>query len=450
MANIYVRSGAAGAANGTSWANAYTTLAAALAATPTTADTIWVADDHSESTAATVTLTLLTVPGLKIISANTHTTEPPTGVSTTAVVAISGNNTLNINGTGYIYGIQFQGSTSNNGAADVSVQTGALVAGALVLESCGLNVRSTNSGALIQLGSTINNSTSVPTRNTLINCTLKFGATSQHLALGSGLWDIRGLALDGAGSAPTTLAKPVSTVNTHGIYTFRDSDLTGLAWTNLTDQSINLPFVIEFHRCKLPGGVTIVTGTHAGAGGMIVRGYSCDSADTHNRFFDYSFQGSIVQQTSARIRTGGATQGDGVGHSWLMTGNGNATIAFPLGSPQLTAFNTSVGSPVTATVEILRDNATNLKDGEVWLEVDYYGTSGFPLGAFVSDRVSPIFGTPADQASSSVTWDTTGMSNANKQKLEVTFTPREAGYIRARVMLVPNTSVYVDPYLTIA
>ena len=55
MASYYVWSGAVGAANGTSWANAYTTLAAAISG-KATSDIFYIANDHNETTAGTVTI----------------------------------------------------------------------------------------------------------------------------------------------------------------------------------------------------------------------------------------------------------------------------------------------------------------------------------------------------------------------------------------------------------
>ena len=51
MAIYYVWSGAGGSANGSSWANAFTTLTMAFA-TEVAGDTLYVAHDHAESTAS--------------------------------------------------------------------------------------------------------------------------------------------------------------------------------------------------------------------------------------------------------------------------------------------------------------------------------------------------------------------------------------------------------------
>jgi hypothetical protein len=130
----------------------------------------------------------------------------------------------------------------------------------------------------------------------------------------------------------------------------------------------------------------------------------------------------------------------------------NANAEFPmltLDMPELHQWNDTTGSAITATVEILHDSATALTDKEVWLEVMYLGTSGYPLGSFATDTVD-VLATAANQASSSATWTTTGMANPNKQALSVTFTPQEKGYIVATVRLAKaSKTVYVCPKIDI-
>jgi hypothetical protein len=85
--------------------------------------------------------------------------------------------------------------------------------------------------------------------------------------------------------------------------------------------------------------------------------------------------------------------------------------------------------------------------------VNYLADSGSPLGSFVSDAVADKLGatTHADQATSSASWTTTGLTNPNAQKLAVTFTPQQAGYIHCRVMVAKASSTYyVDPTVTLS
>lgn len=121
-----------------------------------------------------------------------------------------------------------------------------------------------------------------------------------------------------------------------------------------------------------------------------------------------------------------------------------------LRSPEIMVWNDTTGSSKTLTIEILHDNATALKDNEVWVDAIYLGSSSYPLGTLVSDGASFV-ATAANQTTSSATWTTTGMSNPNKQKLSVTFTPQLKGFVIARVIVAKASyTLYVDPVATIS
>lgn len=105
---------------------------------------------------------------------------------------------------------------------------------------------------------------------------------------------------------------------------------------------------------------------------------------------------------------------------------------------------------MTATIEVITDNVT-LTDGECWLEIQYLGTSGVPLGSFLSDAKADVLATAANQTTSSETWTTTGLTTPVKQYLRVTFTPQEKGFVHAVVKLAKaSTTVYVCPKLALA
>jgi len=118
---------------------------------------------------------------------------------------------------------------------------------------------------------------------------------------------------------------------------------------------------------------------------------------------------------------------------------------------EIVQWNETVGSAITATIEIVHDSVTNITDQQIWMEVQYLGTSGTPLALFVDDAAADYITAAADQADSSASWTTTGLTNPNTQKLVVTFTPQEIGIIRCRVVLAkPSYTIYVDPLLTVA
>lgn len=176
--------------------------------------------------------------------------------------------------------------------------------------------------------------------------------------------------------------------------------------------------------------------------------HNCDATDTNYRLWEETYAGSTKQETTV-VRTGGASDGT-TPLSWRLASN---TLAeYPTlvhESPEIVRWNETIGSAITATIEILTDNVT-LTDAECWLEVQYLGTSGFPLSLFISDAKADILATAANQTTSTEAWTTTGIGTPVKQKLSVTFTPQEKGFIHAVVKLAkPSTTVYVDPELTV-
>ena len=174
-----------------------------------------------------------------------------------------------------------------------------------------------------------------------------------------------------------------------------------------------------------------------------------DSADTQYRMQRHQYEGDSYSETTL-VRTGGASDGTTpLSHKHVSSANSN--FYTPLSGPEIVIWNDAVGSSQTVTCEILHDSVTNLQDDEVWLETEYLGTSGFPLSLFANDRAAYILATPADQAASSATWTTTGMTNPNKQKLVTTQTPQEKGWYRCRVALAKASyTIYGCPKLSIS
>ncbi len=176
--------------------------------------------------------------------------------------------------------------------------------------------------------------------------------------------------------------------------------------------------------------------------------HNCDDGDTNYRLWVEDYAGSIKQETTI-VRSGGASDGT-TSLSWKMVSSANAEYPLiVLDSPEIVQWNDTTGSAITVTVEIITDNVT-LTDAECWLEVQYLGTSGYPLSTFISDAKADVLATAANQTTSTETWTTTGLTTPTKQKLSVTFTPQEKGFLHAVVKLaLLSTTVYVDPLLVV-
>lgn len=177
-----------------------------------------------------------------------------------------------------------------------------------------------------------------------------------------------------------------------------------------------------------------------------VKAHNCANGNIVYGFAEANGLGTIGQEATI-IRTGGASNGT-TGHSFKMVSNAHCCERFnAFISTEIFGWTVSTSS-TTFTIEGIWDSETNIQDDEIWMELLYPLNNTDPRCGVVMDRVSPV-GTAADQATSTATWTTTGLTNPNKFKLSVTVTPGKAGPIAARVYLAkPSTTVYIDPMIT--
>lgn len=444
MADIYVRNAGSNTSPFDTWVKAATSLAGATAIA-TSSDTIYVADDHSESLGSAQTWTCPTSAGLRILCSNTHVTQPPTGLATSAVCATTGANNQAMNGYAYVYGITFQCGSSGNPVI-LTGNAGGTVIG-LVFDTCTFYLASAGASQQVRMGSSFSGSIGTGVYVNYLNCVIRFSAVGQSISIYGGQTYINGLSFHASSSTPTTIFALGTLNGPMGIGLIENSNLSGKTATNLFNVgSLGNTTVVTMRNCKLPSGVSVVTGSFAQYGSQVIRMHNCDSGDTHIRLSEQQGTGGTISYTSV-YRNGGATQADGTTYSWNLTGNGTTQLLWPLRSPEFAIWNGTTGS-LTATVEVFHDGATALKDNEVWLELSYMGTNGFPLGVFVTDRITTVLTTPANQPTSSATW-TNAFSNPNAQYVSVSMSVQEVGYVIARVAWANATDLWVDPVITI-
>lgn len=438
MPTYYVHHAAAGAGTGADWANAYTTLTAALAVA-TSADLIYVAHDHSQSIASALTLTLPTSPGLRVLCVN----RTSGALATTAVEAVGASSAaLSVQGFGYIYGLDFLAGTNNSGNCSVFFGTGTVASG-LVLENCKATLRTASSFANITFGptaSTGNDNISV----TMLRPAFKFANAGQGLVPQHGRSELIGVSLDASGTAPTTLIKPLAATTNNMSITA--SDLSGVTWTNLIQFSASQgAHRIQVSQCKLPSGWSATTGTgEIGMAELFVN--DCDSGDVHTFFGYYNGLGSIVSDTANYLTAGPA------GQSWRITTTSAVTARQPFCTPWINQHNTATAS-VTPYIECLRNNgtATAYNDGEVWAEIAVKTDAGFANSTLYTDWIGPLGGGSAQAAGVGTGSWTIGASNSPasfKCDTGAAVTPDEVGAIRGRIcvgLASIDGTLYVDP-----
>lgn len=439
MANIFVRStDGSDADNGSTWALAKAKLSGATAI-DAAGDTIYVSDNHSDTTAGAVTLALAGTyasPVRVLCVDDTADPTSPTTLATTGSVATTGANAISISGVGYIYGLTFDaGSTTSS--ANVNIATGD--GDYIYAEQCTFICNGTGTSSRVFCGST---TSGTETRVLWKNCSVRFDDGVQAVGVShcKFIWE-GGSLLSGGTALPDQVLKIQA--NQADIVVSGCDFSAGAAGINLVGATALSAGTVIFRNCKLPtswsGRPVTLT-----AANVRVEMWNCDASDTNYRMWIVDYFGEIKTETTI-VRTGGASDGD-TPISWKMISDPDAEYPMMvLRSPEILVRHSTTGSK-TATIEIVHDSVTALTDAEVWLEVMYLGTSGFPLGVWASDAKTDVLASAASQATSTVTWTTTGITNVNKQKIAVTYTANEKGYAHLRVCLAKASyTVYACP-----
>ena len=231
--------------------------------------------------------------------------------------------------------------------------------------------------------------------------------------------------MDATSVVPTNLL--VGTTFAGGDLTFGPLDLSQFSGARTLVPAFALSSrKVIFKRCKLASGVTIA---QARADSADARVYVLNCADGDDNTRDEVHAYEAVETTESTIvRTGGQSNGTNATSRKVVTGSGT-NDRVPYVMEPLYVWNDTVGSPIVVTVEGVWNSVTAPTNLEAWLEAEYQGTPGYPLGLIASGGAA----TPATSAtagtSSAVTWTTTGLATPGAFKLELEFTPEEIGHI---------------------
>lgn len=437
MANFYCRStDGDNADTGATWALAKADLSTAttgaLVVASGAGDVIYVSSAHAQSTSTTTGLTAQgTAAAPTRILCVSDAAEPPTTLATGATITTTSGD-INPAGFAAWYGCVFKTAGSFN--------LGNTNAGSLRFDSCELWLNSTATSAIIGVGPTIstgNDDYQVLWNNTAV----RFGYASQKIQLRHGRFRWNGGGLVTGSTVPTVLftAPPGSTLDAiiDGV------DLSAITTALVAAGSLGSGSV-TFRNCKLASGVAALTTSSPGPGGLEVIIDNCDSGDTSYRSERHCYEGAIYTDTGV-YRSGGATINT-TPLSLRMVTSAGASFVSPLACRPIAIYNEAENTSKTVTIEIAQNNgATALTESEVWIEVEYLGTDGFPISSIANDHNSTLLTASATaQTASTETW--TGLTTPTKQTLAVAFTPQGKGYLQARVCLAkPSTTIYVDP-----
>lgn len=442
MATYFVASGGSNTSPYDTWAKAATSLATALAAATSNNDVVVIQYNAVPSGDAelSVDTTYTFAANIALISASNDggSSYTPTAMGTSYWI---GNSTTNrailfsgIDRKVFVYGITLR--VSGSSVDDINIGS---IDSSYVFSSCLFWLANTNTGAEIAV------SASGDCYLQCINCTFRFGSTSQNFGGVQGTAEFINCTIDSAGSSPNTL---YSTSANTGTARFVGCDLSRVTGTLVSDCDERQDVIFE--RCKLGAGVVplaaqTINPTLASAQVWLL---DCSSGDTHGLFGHYNALGQCVSSTSVYYTSGAA------GQSWKIDTTANACVQTPYRSPFIDWYNSGT-SAITPYIEILRDGSTAAyKNHEVWIELMAKTTAGSTAASLYTDAASTLAmvtagGSNQDAGAGLGSWTgESGTAWSGKCGLASSITPAETGALTARIVFaVPSATVYVDPQI---
>jgi hypothetical protein len=406
-------------------------------------NTVYVGDNHAESQATAITITpVLSVATIGRILCHNHSgSYPPAAsdlmigatISTTAVVGITFNPT---SGGIYVYGISFLAGVGSNGLVNI-IMTG--LNASYYFDACLFKIASTaTASCLIQCGAS-----SIVLWN---NCTVYFGNASNYIDVGtiSFTWQNTGPILASGSVIPTGLLAQSANARLCNLV------LEALDLGQLTGALDRQGAVFEMGTwlvkdCKLNAAMTVPAPQAYGQTTQLVRS---DSGATNYKSSRYAFEGIQTTETSI-TRVGGATDGVTPSSDKMAT-TANAQWLRPFTAMPLAIWNETTGANVTVTVYGTVNAGALPFNDEIWMEVEYLGSSSSPLGTIVTTTKASVLAANAAVASDGSTWNGGG-SGAGWSPFKLTAllsSPQLAmkGFIYITIKAAKaSTTYYIDP-----
>lgn len=376
------------------------TLFSTIMALDAAGDTIYIADTHTETPTGPITQACagtLAAPS-KILCINFGTDALSTG-------AILGSTTTYIlTGSFYCYGVIFKAGIGS-GSSTAYINIGGV---RQFFEECSFYL----AGTYTTLSLFINNGTH---NTTLTNCKYHFAHASQTISLYNGRINIRGLSPISGTAASSGLFRSDATWSVFAVITGVDVSLAATAVNIVNVTSNNQQGLVVLSNIKTPTSWSGALTNGAPLSDFQIIGSNIGAADANYYSASQSYAGKHINDTALYPSTVDGAEHNGaiVRISHKITTNANAEYPTPaFYSLDYPLFNT-VTTSQTATIEIIHNEAAALTDAEVWLELEYLGTSASSQSSFIDDAVADVLAAAADQTTSTADWDDGLTARAN-------------------------------------
>jgi hypothetical protein len=335
----------------------------------------------------------------------------------------------------YFYGVSFIAGSSSTTASILIGDSS--VASWTKLDTCTLQLNNTSSSSLIQFGGG-----TATCLVELLNTTMQFGATGQAIGAvpnGKLIWRNTASAIVGA-TLPTTLFNTTSS----GVVICEGVDLSALGSgkTLVPAGTAAANSFFHFFNCALGASVTIAA-TPGSMGGPFVDAILCDSGATGYVQRRYWYQGTLQEETTV-VRSGGAS--DGITPiSWKIVTTANSRWTSPFESFPISIWNSRTAATVTVTVYGIWGSGAVPNTDDIWIDVEYLGSSSTPLASLGSGTKANNLATGTAWATDSSSWG--GSTTAFKMSVSLSSPqPQIAGYLHIYVKAAKASSTfYIDP-----
>lgn len=390
----------------------------------------FVADNHTQTVATALTLTLPSTNPLpaKLISFDHLVgSAPPTAATAGATVGVTGNVGIAIVGWGEVNGFTINGGSSAGTSAQITL--GSASGNAMLVKNCSLVLRN-GSTTTINIGGP---GAAASAYVIFDNVAVTFGSAAGQAICPAGNFWWRG------GSVAWT-TQPTSLFSVTAVGRPFDVLLEGVDFSNVTNAllSANLTSAGYFlvKDCKLNASTSLMSaapGLGPGIGADVIRS---DSGDTIDNAARKRYAGDLTTERTI-VRSGGAPV------SWKIVTSANSTWPLPFECPPIQIWNDITSGTITITLYGCVTGAPNKDD--IWFDVEGFGTASFPLGTFATSGKSTFIGaTVACDVDSTSSWG--GSPPANLFSMAATFSPVKAGpvsiYLKAAKA---GTTFYIDP-----
>ena len=448
MANVYCDLDlASGGNDGTSWADAYQTLAAAASGL-SAGDVLYLKGTETVSGSPTVAFPATDVNNpVKILAVKTATTnEPPvqsdlipgwrTGETRTVAnraqldadrpiysVPDAGAD-MTISGYFYIYGVEF------------NIADNYLIGGSyFIFEECEIEITST--GDVI-------GSANAPAIYRFVNSTIRT-LGGQILAGRGGFWEFIGCDFTADAGGYTIFG--VTSIG--GTFRCIGCDFSNQDFTLVNVANAGSRF-FYFQNCQISSGASIVSGTWTSLERVELHqtaNITSKSSGTVTNVDIVTGNGNVTDETTA-VRTGGANDGS---TSWSLaftpTVSDTQENYHGLIGPWMAFKISGDGTSQTVSVYIANSGAADYNNDDVWLEVMYPSEGGTAQYDNQTTQMD-LLGTPS--AVTDDTGSTWGTGANNHQVLQASIAPDYVGRAYCRVVFAKNFSsspetLYVDP-----